>query len=324
VTVSKKAPRGRIRPAKETDWPDAVNRFMAHLENADRSHHTTQAYRENLSAFAKWWAQTSADPLTPGAISDDDVRDWRNFLRQPLEKAGRKRKPATINAMMSALKSFLGWAAGPGKIIETRPSSPPRERLARRTVKWLDRKQQNALLRTASKARTPRERALVVILIETGVRVAELVALERSDVEMSEKKGTLEVRAGKGCKPRRVMLSRDAREAFQRLRALDSDAPEDEPIFHSQRKDHTGRRKRLSVRGVESMFKRLARKLGWSELHPHQLRHTCAINLRDAGWDWTLIAAHLGHSSVKTTMDHYGVPSERDLRRAVDPDGDDD
>ena len=273
---------------------------------------------------------TPEKALTPQAITDYDFREWQRHLREEkLDKTGRTRKPATVNAKTAALKSFLQWAYGT-RIIQAIPEAPPRRKLGSRAVKWLDRKEQRQLLREAARDRNPRNPAMVEILIETGLRVAELVVLRWDlDVKLGERKGTVTVQAGKGCKPRGPLpLSPEARRAFQKLRDLDPDAAPGDRVFKSQRKDPTDpeQNKPLTVRGVQELLCHYAEKLGWEKLHPHQLRHTLAVNWRKRTppVDWPQIAAYLGHSSVKTTMDNYATPSERDLEAAVNPYADDD
>jgi integrase len=138
---------------------------------------------------------------------------------------------------------------------------------------------------------------------------------------MSERKGRLEVRQGKGCKPRTVPLSLDAREALRTVQALDPCGPAD-PVFTS-RKTKGGARLPRKPRGVEDIFERLSALLGF-KVHPHMCRHTFGMNKRREGTDWPVIAKLMGHSSILTTMTHYGTPSERDLVNAVDGNGDDD
>jgi integrase len=318
--------------AKTASWSDAVDGFMTNLEHSDSSSHTTHHYRDDLRAFSDWWRKASpAEVLTPGAITDYDLREWQRHLKEEkLSEEGRKRKPATINAKMAAVKSFLRWAHE-ARVIKVMPAAPKPRKLGRRSVKRLGTVQQRELLRLASRDRNPRNPAMVEILIETGLRVAELVALCWRDVETSDRKGTLEIREGKGCKHRRVALSPEALRAFKKLRELDPKAAPDDRVFTSQRKDaaRPGRNKPLSIRGVQELLSRYAEALKWDHLHPHQLRHTCAVNLR-AGrsgrppMDWPLIRDFLGHESVKTTMDHYATPGEDEQQAAVNPDADDD
>jgi len=305
---------------------------MTSLEHEARSAHTTHHYRDDIRAFATWWAETSPDEvLTPGTITDYDLREWQRHLREQTVKNGRTRKPATINAKTAALKSFLRWAHRK-KIIKEMPEAPPRRKLGSRSVKRLDEQQQTQLLRLAARDRNRRNAPMVEILIEMGFRVAELVALRWDlDVQMSERKGAVKVQEGKGCKPRGPLPMTDrALRAFKKLAELDSDPAPGEHVFTSQRKDQKrpGRNKPLTVRGVQELLSTYAVKLGWKQLHPHQLRHTCAVNMRKGRpgrppVDWPEIAVYLGHSSVKTTMDNYATPSYSDLEAAVNPQAED-
>jgi site-specific recombinase XerD len=233
----------------------------------------------------------------------------------PFVDNGRRRKPAAVNAKLAALKSFLTWCHKQGHIA-TLPAMPRREKLAAAAVKWLDKDEERRLLRALKKEKRHREGRnlpMVEVMLWTGLRVAELVALEWRDVKLGERKGDVEVRAGKGCKPRVVPLNLEAREAFRRLQELATDCKPTQPVFHSQRQD------RLSPRGVQEV-------LAEFDVHPHQLRHTFVRKLLEAGTSVEKIAKLVGHSSVVTTLQSYATPSETDLRSAVeaiDP-GDDD
>jgi integrase/recombinase XerC len=83
--------------------------------------------------------------------------------------------------------------------------------------RWLDRREQNALLRAAERAGEPRDLAVVRLLLNTGLRVQELCALTWKDVAVSERKGSLTVRHGKGRKHRQVPLNHNARAVLAAL-----------------------------------------------------------------------------------------------------------
>ncbi|QEH39317.1 Tyrosine recombinase XerC (plasmid) [Aquisphaera giovannonii] len=311
--IPKKTPN-TTKPGQKADWAGAVDRFVGHLATARKSVHTLHHYREDLAAFAAWWPTVSADELTPAAITGFDVARWQaHLVEEPLDPVGRRRKPATVNAKLAALRSFLLWAGKAG-VVDKVPEVPRRERLGRRMVRWLDRRQLHQLLRRS--AARPRDHAVITALVETGLRVAELVALRWYDVELKERKGTIAVRSGKGRKPRIVPLSRDARAAFESLRP--AGVRPGDPVF-------VGQRGPLKVRGVQDLLAKYEDpKAGLDNLTPHMLRHTFAIGLRDRGVPWPTIAALMGHESVKTTMDNYAVPSERDLEAAINPFADED
>ena len=288
-------------------WPRSVDRFISHLRTAERSPHTLHHYREDLAAYAEWWATTSVEPLHARAITAFDVLAWRDYLRHTPLASGHVRKPGTINAKLAALRSYLHWAER-AKIIKAMPELPRKDKRGRRMVRWLDRKQQHQLLRRAAANR--KHLAIVQILLETGLRVAELVGLAWFDVEVSARKGWLTVRSGKGRKPRMVPLNQIARDAFGAL-GYSQHRGTNGPVF-------IGQRGALHIRGIQDLIRKYEDgRVGLDNLSPHMLRHTFAINLRDRSIPWPTIAALMGHESVKTTMDNYAVPSEHDLQSAV-------
>ena len=137
------------------------------------------------------------------------------------------------------------------------------------------------------------------------------MALRRKDVIITERKGRVEVREGKGRKPRTIPLSKKGRRAYQTLFALFPDGGPDDPVITSKRTDRdTGRRKALSGRAVQDI-------LAPYGVHPHQLRHTFGMNMQRAGVPIATIAALMGHTSVVTTLTHYATPSSSDLEAAV-------
>jgi integrase len=328
MTSPSRNKRGSAASTKTTNWADAVGAFENALERESRSSHTAHHYRDDLRAFAAWWAKVSPkEELTPGAITEDDLSEWQHYLRtEPMDGAGRTRKPATINAKMAAVKSFLQWAHRT-HLIALVPKSPKPRKLATRVVKSLEPDQQRQLIRHAARDHSKRNRWMVTVMIETGVRVAELLAWRWDvDIKLGGRGGTWEVQNGKGCKPRGPFkMSKPCARAFRGLRKLDPMAKPGDPVFTSQRKNAVGSRKLpLTIRGVQQLLCRYADELGWGVLHPHQLRHSFAFNKRAKGIDWPVIAGLMGHTSTVTTMDNYGAVTEAQVDAAMDVDDDDD
>ena len=319
--------KARVVKTGAASWEKTIDNFITHLEDTERSAHTTHHYRDDLMAFNKWYLSLGPDPgrLDPGQITDEVLRQWKRHLRDQVltEKTGRtyKRKPASINAKLAAMRSFLRWASYTG-LVKTMPETPRRERIGRHTVKSLDRKEQNRLLRVAAESYARRDHPLVVVLLELGLRVAELVALVWSDVHLTDRKGTFTVREGKGRKPRGPFrMSADAVSAFKTLRGLDPQAGPSDQVFRSQRKSRKGRKTPLTIRGVQNLIGRLAQRAGLPGLSPHWMRHTCALNmfkrLEGNPRAAVIVRDYLGHSDVATTLNHYASSSERDFEQAV-------
>lgn len=292
-----------------------MSNFAAWLTNHQAlSPITARAYASDLGMFAAWYQATNGEPLN-GAFTSTDVREYRAHLLTV-----RRAKPATINRALAAIRQYGAWLVATGQ-LDHNPAAAARGVAEQRAApKWLDGKQAARLMREAERAqlaaRTDAQRreaarnlAIITVLLHTGVRLAELCALELADVQIGERSGSsLHVRAGKGEKARSVPLNLTARRALAAWYALrpESDCP---AVFLAD--DGAG----LQRGGVQRVIGRLARRAG-VEATPHTLRHTFAKSLIDAGASEHQVAALLGHTRVDTTR-LYTVPGERDLAAAV-------
>jgi site-specific recombinase XerD len=157
-----------------------------------------------------------------------------------------------------------------------------------------------------------RDRAIVLTMLFAGLRVGELVALDVEDVRVSERKGLLVVRAGKGDTYREVPLNALARQVLdewleQRKQLVDE---EERALFVS------GRGGRLSARATDSAVRRVARDAGL-DLSAHVLRHTFLTRMVRGGTDLVIVAELAGHRRLETTR-RYSLPSQADRQAAVD------
>ena len=177
--------------------------------------------------------------------------------------------------------------------------------------KWLDKLAQYALLRAVQERGKSRDVALITLMLHTGLRVSEVANLKVADVKMSERKGTVTVRGGKGGKFRTVPLNADARKAVQTYLEERLDVENGQPLFLGQRG------KTLKSAGIYYLIQRYAYDARLEEVTPHTLRHTFGKNLVDAGVSLDRVAQLLGHESVDTTR-IYTTPSEQDLQREVE------
>jgi site-specific recombinase XerD len=284
-------------------WSRQLDRFLAHLAAADRSQCTTRNYRADLMTFAAWFKSETGETPAAEGITGEDLRGFKAYLY----KGGEGAKPATVNAKLSALRSFLFWARR-AKLISEVPEAPPDVPMMQEDPRWLERDEQRKLLRELERRRNKRDRALVLVLLNTGLRVAELVKLAWRDVTISPRKGELTVRAGKGGKWRCVPLNQTAREAFV---TLGHDAKPDPAARVLMSREGP-----MSVRRVQRIVQDCGKRAGL-ELSPHMLRHTCAMRLLETGSHMTEVARILGHTSIQTTM-RYTTPSGTNLQGSVD------
>ena len=299
---------------------ETLTKFADHLTNQDRAGLTIRGYLADLKHFSGWFEQTNREPLSPQAVTPTDIREYRQFLQ-----VTERRKATTINRRLAALSAYLAWAVQTGQIEKNPRGKIKSVRQEEPAAQALDKKQQYALQRAIEKdlqiasLRYPkrkigrqRDASLVIFLLNTGLRLSELLALQISDVEIGERKGTLIVRQGKGNRERRVPLNGEARKALQNWLAVRPQ--KDSKFIWTAVEDES---ESLTPRSVQRILKRLGQEAGIPDLHPHLARHTFAKNLIDSGVGLEKVARLLGHSNLNTTR-IYITPNERDLELAVE------
>ena len=304
----------RIRSIKT--HPTSVESSFAFLDayaqalvTQDKSAATIKGYRNALQQFTRWLMHTRGESYKTvqelvRAITPTDIREHRAYL------LNLKHAPAgTINQRLIALRSLTTWARQQGwidgdpvngiKAVKQVPTAP----------RWLDRKEQYALRRAAEKEGNIRNLAILLLLMNTGLRVSEVAGLRLDDLKLSERKGEVSVR-GKGSKVRTVPLNADARKALKEYLAKRPHA-DHQAVFVGQKGEPLG------WLGIEYQIKTLARLANLENVTPHTLRHTFAKNLVDSGVSLDRVAMLLGHRSLTTTA-RYTQPSQDDLAREVE------
>lgn len=297
----------RITP--DAPLPHLIAAFGRFLAASDAASTTVKNYTTDLTRFTQWLDRSNGAVSSLDALTPTDLRLYKQAL---IEEAGWK--PASINRTLAALGRFFGWAEEAGLFAGDRPPKLPKaERIERAGPRWLSRREQLALARAVERYGSPRDQAVVTLLLHTGLRVAELCELAWVDVTCAPRQGTLRVRRGKGGRARTIPLNATARAALATL-GYAQHAGRSEPIL-------SGQRGPLTPRGVQSRFERYRGWTGLTDLSPHTCRHTFCKNLLDAGVGIEKVAALAGHESLDVTR-RYGEPSLADLAVAVDRIGD--
>ena len=180
-----------------------------------------------------------------------------------------------------------------------------------RAPHWLEKRDVDRLIRMVERHGNTRDLAIVLTLRHTGIRVSELSSLTLGDVEISERKGSLTVRSGKGGKFRVLPLNVDARQvitAYLKVRPTVSHRCTCSLVSVG----------RVLAPGQWSCWSRSTRRLAnLEDVTPHTLRHSFGKHALDAGADLVSVAALLGHQRLETTA-IYTTPSQRDLERVVE------
>jgi integrase/recombinase XerC len=233
--------------------------------------------------------------------------DLRSFLFQ----VGRGKAAATLARHVAALRTFYRWLLQTGVTDDDLGSDLQPPRVGRRLPRFLSEHQADGLLSDDAPLST-RDRAILEVLYGGGLRVAELCALDTTDLDLAD--GWIRVRRGKGRKERRVPIGPPAVAAVHAwLEERIGDA--DGALFVQARGARMGER---TVRRVVARAGQLA---GVDRLHPHALRHSFATHLLDAGADLRGIQELLGHASLSTTQryTHVSVQALLDGYRQAHP-----
>ena len=270
------------------------------------SPHTIASYRDTYCQLLRYTAARTGRPPERLNLVDLDALTVGAFL-QHLED-DRHVSIRTRNLRLTAIRVLFQFAAyrcpDHAALIQRVLAIPPK-RTTRNIVTYLDEPETAALL--AAPDRTTRigrrDHALLLVAIQTGLRVSELTALTRSSVHL----GTgAHVRCrGKGRKERVTPLRRDARAVLKAWLA-EHDAPDSAPLFPGPAGRPLTRDaiRRIIDRHVAAAAGRCP-SIGAKTITPHTLRHTCAMTLLRHGIDTATIALILGHEDIRTTYSAY-------------------
>jgi site-specific recombinase XerD len=284
-------------------YPD-IDAFLADLRREEIAARTVETYGLDLRGFARWFTETLGEPFTARAVTPTDVRDYRSHLRTV-----ERRQAATVNRKLAALRRFFLWAKATDRVQELPTQGVKGTPMPPRSPKSLAKREVERLIRTAEQDGNKRNLAIVLTLRHTGLRVGELCALRLSDLTISERKGSLLVRSGKGDKDRSLPLNHDVRQALGAYLAVRPQTA-DEHVFIGQRGEA------LQPQAVQLIVRKYARRAGLSGVTPHILRHSFAKHVLDAGEDLATVSRLLGHERLETTA-IYTQPTARDLEAAV-------
>ena len=299
--MSKSAPQSGT-PREDVDR--VVGRFLQDLQRQETSPNTRRSYQLDLLHFASWFARTLGEGFSPEVVTPTDGREYRGYLLNV-----EKRQPATVNRRLAALRRFFQWGKATGLVKELPTENVKGIASSPRSPHWLEKRDVDRLIRTVERHGNTRDLAIVLTLRHTGIRVSELSALRVGDVEISERKGTLTVRSGKGGKFRVLPLNVDARRAIASYLEV-RPTVSDEHLFIGQRGQG------ISSRTVELLVTKYGRLAGLEDVTPHTLRHSFGKHALDAGADLVSVSALLGHQRLETTA-IYTTPSQRDLEKVV-------
>lgn len=273
------------------------------LRQIQASPHTVNGYRDAfrlLIRFASDRLKKAPSDLTIEDLDPSLVIDFLDHL-----EVARRNVTKTRNNRLAAIRSFFRYVAmnEPAHALRCqRMLAIPQKRSRRTAIEFLQREQIEALVAAPDPATWlgRRDHALLLLMVQTGLRVSELTSLRVNSVALG---AGAHVRCqGKGRKSRCTPLRRDAVTALKAWLDEQHPSPED-PLFPSSRggpmsTDAVARLVAKHARVAGSRCPSMAEK----NVTPHTLRHSAAMALRERGVDLSVIALWLGHESVETTQ----------------------
>ncbi len=285
---------------------DLINEFLESLEvESGRSRYTTRNYELYLSRLLEF--QNEFDPendLKPSDITEEWLRKYRLWLNRYTTDRGKNLTIMTQNYHLIALRGFLKYLAK-RKIKSLDPVLVDLPRTHRAQVTFLYVDEINRIVEQIPLDTEDglRDKAIFELLFSTGLRVSELVGLNRQDVNLSRREFMVR---GKGQKDRPVFISQQAADAVQDYLDERKDSLPALFLNNSRNQPMVGTRgdyRRLTPRSIERIINKYVRMAGITKhVTPHTLRHSFATDLLTNGADLRSVQSLLGHSNISTTQ----------------------
>ena len=297
----------------ENDLDILIRRFLEHLEiEKNCSRLTIRNYQHYLDVLMHFLSEENKDKkVTINEITSDVIRRFRLFLARQKGTLGEM-KLVTQGYYVIALRSFLKWLIkNDYKVLQPEKLDVPK--VKDHSLKFLDPDQMERLLvqPLPSSKSGFRDRAILELLFSTGLRVSELVHLNRDQINLKTREfGVI----GKGGRLRVVFISRQAADHVAKY--LMSREDKYRPLFiRSLRPNEipaSDEKVRLTARSVQRLVKHYVKTANLPvEATPHTLRHSMATDLLRSGADLRSVQEILGHKNIATTQIYTHVTDAR-------------
>ena len=271
---------------------DAVASFIMAKRTEGCSEKTLSYYRKTIMTML------TAIDRPPQQIVTDDLRRYLTDYQKD-----RGSSKVTIDNIRRILSSFFSWLEDEDYIVK----SPIRRIHKVKTAKVIkDTYTDEELELMRDHCTTARDLAIIDLLASSGMRVGELVTLNREDINFTERECVV---LGKGNKERLVYF--DARTKIHLQNYVEARRDDNPALFVSLRAPYT----RLQIGGVEMRLRELGRKLHIPKVHPHKFRRTMATTAIDKGMPIEQVQQLLGHQKIDTTM-HYAMVKQQNVKLA--------
>jgi integrase/recombinase XerC len=278
--------------APEPELTASATRFITYLRDVRRlSPHTISGYQRDLLSLQRYCETTDKSAIED--LVEADIRGWASQLHR------RGLAGGSIQRSLSASRSFYNFMGRENGVLRNPATSVQAPRKPRKLPKTLDADQVDKYLAfDTNSVFALRDSAIAELFYSSGLRLAELTAVNIDDIDPHSKLLTV---TGKGRKTRTVPIGSVALKAIAlwlEVRPPDAaDTPDPGALFTSNR----GRR--ISVRNIQARLKLQGRKSGMhQDVHPHMLRHSFASHMLESSGDLRAVQELLGHANISTTQ----------------------
>lgn len=283
------------------------------------SNKSQETYGRFLSRFREYLKKNNLENIKPHELSEKHIWDYRVFLSKCKDPRNNEPiKGKTRNYYLIALRSLLNFFSDRNIVSLPAEKVKLTKEKKERALNFLDLEHVQKLLSAPDTSNITgiRDKALLETLFSTGLRVSELVGLNKDQIKIKSDTTDLEiVVVGKGEYPRTIYLSERAVNALRDYLKLRDD---DEKALFIRYKGPKDSSRRLSVRSVENIVKKYSKKAGLPPItSPHTIRHSYATDLLAQGVDLRVIQEFLGHKNIATTQIYTHITSKklRDIHR---------
>lgn len=267
-----------------------VNSFISSKKVEGCSERTTKYYEETIIRFID---------DSNKFIKNIETDDIRNYLSQYKEKSNCG--STTIDNIRRILSSFFSWLEDEDYIIK----SPVRRIHKIKTAQLVkDTLSDENIEQLRDNCENIRDLSLIELLVSTGMRVGEIININKKDINFEERSCIV---LGKGNKQREVYF--DAKTKIHLLEYLDKRNDDNEALFVSLRKPY----QRLSISGIELIVRNIGIDSNINNVHPHKFRRTLATMAIDKGMPVEQVQKLLGHVKIETTM-HYAMVNQNNVK----------
>ncbi len=268
---------------------ELILRFIAHLAQRNLSPHTRSNYARDLGTLRQFCLKQGLKDW-----AGVDVHHVRAFVTQ---RHRQGLAPKSIQRLLASIRSFYEYLQEEGVARKNPAEGVRAPKAAKRLPDTLDADQMARLLQIeGQEPEIVRDRAVMELLYSSGLRLAELISINLSDIDLRE--GLVTV-TGKGRKTRIVPVGREALKALQAWlkRRGELAKPEDTTLFVGPRGGP------LSPRTVQARLKRWGVAQGVQQgVHPHLFRHSFASHVLESSGDLRAVQELLGHANISTTQ----------------------